>query len=82
MCLAIPGKILELYEEHGLRMGRIDYSGTRQAACLEHTPEARPGQYVMVHAGFAISLLDEEEAMKTLALFDELKELEAREGLQ
>jgi hydrogenase expression/formation protein HypC len=72
MCLAVPGKLIEITLENGLRMGRVDYSGTVGTACLEYVPEAEVGQYVIVHAGFAISVLDEEEALKTLALFDEM----------
>ncbi len=71
MCLAIPGKLLEVYEENGLRMGRLDYAGTTSTACLEYAAEAQVGQYVIVHAGFGISVLDEEEASRTLALWQE-----------
>lgn len=80
MCLAIPGKILELYEEDGLRMGRIDFAGTRHPACLEYVPQARIGEYVIVHAGFAISVLNEEEAQKSLDLWREVAEAAAAEG--
>ncbi len=81
MCLAIPGKVVEINEENGLKMGIVDYSGTRSSACLEYVPEAEIGQYVIVHAGFAISVIDEEEAQKTLALWDEIAEQNAKEGL-
>ena len=80
MCLAIPGKILALYDEHGLPMGRIDYAGTVNTACLVYVPEAQVGQYVLVHAGFALNVLDEEEARKTLALWDEMVQAAAAEG--
>jgi hydrogenase expression/formation protein HypC len=66
MCLAIPGKILEIIEENGLSMGLIDYAGTRNKACLTYTPEARVGSYVLVHAGFALQELNEEEAQASL----------------
>lgn len=66
MCLAIPGRILEIFEENGLNMGVIDYSGTRNTACLTYTPEAEVGSYVLVHAGFALQQLNEEEAMASL----------------
>jgi hydrogenase expression/formation protein HypC len=72
MCLAVPGRVLEVYEEEGLRMGRIDFSGMVNRSCLEYVPEAQVGQYVIVHAGFAISLLDEEEARKSFEAWDEL----------
>jgi hydrogenase expression/formation protein HypC len=80
MCLAIPGKVIEVYEENGLKMGRIDYAGTINTACLEYVPEIKPGQYTIVHAGFAISIIDEEEARKTYALWEELVEAAAQEG--
>ncbi|MFQ5706353.1 MAG: HypC/HybG/HupF family hydrogenase formation chaperone [bacterium] len=80
MCLAIPGKVLEIYEEKGLKMGRIDYSGTVNKACLECVPEIRPGQYAIVHAGFAISIIDEEEARKTYAVWQEIVKAAAQQG--
>jgi hydrogenase expression/formation protein HypC len=80
MCLAIPGKIVDVFDDHGLKMGKVDYSGTVNTACLEYVPEAGTGEYVLVHAGFAISILDEEEARKTLALWDEMVEAAAAEG--
>ena len=66
MCLAIPGKVLEIFEENGLQMGLIDYAGTRNNACLTYTPEIEIGNYVLVHAGFALQVLNEEEAMASL----------------
>ncbi|UCD64106.1 MAG: HypC/HybG/HupF family hydrogenase formation chaperone [Candidatus Zixiibacteriota bacterium] len=72
MCLAIPGKVIEITEENGLPMGRIDYSGTVNTACLAYVPEVKIGQYVIVHAGFALSIIDEEEARKTLDLMGEM----------
>ncbi|UCE66219.1 MAG: HypC/HybG/HupF family hydrogenase formation chaperone [Candidatus Zixiibacteriota bacterium] len=81
MCLAIPGKVIEIFGESGLKMGKIDYSGTVNTACLEYVPEAKVGEYVIVHAGFAISIIDEEEAKKTLELWDEMAEKAAGKGL-
>lgn len=80
MCLAIPGKLTETFDDHGLRMGRVDYAGASNTACLEYVPDAVPGQYLLVHAGFAISVLDEDEAQKTLALWDEMVRAAAEEG--
>lgn len=80
MCLAIPGKVLEVYAQNGLKMGRIDYAGTVNTACLEYVPEIEPGQYAIVHAGFAISIVDEEEAQKTYAVWAELVQAAAEEG--
>lgn len=67
MCLAVPGKVLETYEENGLPMARIDFSGTQNTACLSYTPEAETGSWVIVHAGFALHVLDEDEAQAALA---------------
>ena len=80
MCLAIPGKVIDVYEEHGLTMGRVDYAGTVNTACLAYVPEVEVGQYVLVHAGFALNVLDEDEAQKTLALWDEMVQAAAAEG--
>ena len=66
MCLAIPGKIVEKFEENGLPMGLIDFSGARNNACLSYTPEAEIGNYVIVHAGFALQILNEDEALASL----------------
>ena len=74
MCLAIPGKVVETYDENGIKMGKIDYSGTINTACLEYIPEIEIGQYTLVHAGFALSILDEEEAQKSLDVWKELGE--------
>lgn len=76
MCLAVPGKVTEIYDTHGLKMGKIDYGGTMQEACLEYCDEVKVGQYAIVHAGFAISILDEEEAQKSLDAWAELEEAE------
>jgi len=81
MCLAIPGKVIEIFSENGLKMGKIDYSGTVNTACLEYVPEVKAGEYIIVHAGFAISAIDEAEAKKTLELWDEMTEKAAEEGL-
>lgn len=72
MCLAVPGKIEEIYEASGLRMGRVDFGGVLKEACLEYVPEAKIGDYTIIHVGFAISLLSEEDAQETLALLGQL----------
>ncbi|MDZ7309572.1 MAG: HypC/HybG/HupF family hydrogenase formation chaperone, partial [candidate division KSB1 bacterium] len=53
MCLAIPGKVIAIYEQNGLKMGRLDYAGTVNTACLEYVPDVQIGQYALVHAGFS-----------------------------
>jgi len=76
MCLGIPGKILDIYETNGARMGRVDFSGIQKEVCLAYLPEIQVGDYTIVHVGFAITQLDEESALETLALFDEMGRLE------
>ena len=81
MCLAIPGKILEISQENNVTMGKIDYAGTINKACLAYVPEAKEGDYVIVHAGFALNIIDEAEAQKTLELWGEMAERAAEDGL-
>jgi hydrogenase expression/formation protein HypC len=73
MCLAVPGLVEEIRVEEGLHLGRVRFGGILRDAVLEHVPGARVGDYVLVHAGFAIALVDETEARRTLALFEELE---------
>ncbi|GAB4143123.1 HypC/HybG/HupF family hydrogenase formation chaperone [Thermopirellula anaerolimosa] len=73
MCLGIPGKILETFDRDGLPYGRVDFGGIRKEICLAYTPEAVPGEYVLVHVGFAISRLDEAEAEENLRLIREIE---------
>ena len=65
MCLGIPGKIVSIDSSSGLRMGRIDFGGVIREACLEAIPDGQVGDYTIVHAGFALNLLSEEEANAT-----------------
>ena len=76
MCLGIPGKITELRDGGLLRMGTVDFEGVSQEVCLAYVPEAGPGDFVLVHAGFALAQLDEEEARETLAALHRLAELQ------
>lgn len=80
MCLAMPGKLVEIFDEGGLKMGRLDYDGAVNKVCLEYVPEIALGQYALVHAGFAISILDEEEAALSLATWREFTRLREEEG--
>ncbi|WP_030681144.1 HypC/HybG/HupF family hydrogenase formation chaperone [Streptomyces sp. NRRL B-1347] len=66
MCLGIPGRVLDLYDDAGLRMATVDFGGVRREACLSYTPDAAVGSYVIVHVGFAITEVDEAEAHRTL----------------
>ena len=74
MCLGVPGKILEIYEKEGLRMAQVDFSGVQREACIEHVPEAEVGDYAIIHVGFAISLLSEEEAQESMDLLRQILE--------
>jgi hydrogenase expression/formation protein HypC len=78
MCLAIPGKILEIYDEQGLRMGKLDFGGTIRKCCLQYIPEAAVGQYALVHVGFAISTIDAEEAARTYELLAQMGDIMAQ----
>lgn len=69
MCLALPGKILSLHQEGDLPMAEVDFSGVKKSVCLAYTPQAKVGDYAIVHVGFAISLLNEEQALSTLQLY-------------
>jgi len=72
MCLGIPGKVIETYEANGLRMGKVDFGGVVKEACLEYLPDIQVGDYTIIHVGFGISQLDEEEARQTLELLREM----------
>ena len=72
MCLGVPGKIIEIHDQEGLRMCKVDFGGVVRDACIETLPEANVGDYTIIHAGFALNLLSEEEANATL---DALREL-------
>lgn len=82
MCLAIPGQVEEVFLEHNLTMAKVNFGGIRRSVCLDYTPQAKQGDYVLVHVGFAISLIDEEEAKRTLAELnaDDLDEIRAEIG--
>ena len=72
MCLGIPGKIVEIYEQNTLRMGKVDFGGVIKEACLAYVPEAQIGDYTIIHVGFALNVIDEIEAQKTLQLLIEV----------
>jgi hydrogenase expression/formation protein HypC len=80
MCLAIPGKVVDSFDKGGMRMAKVQFGGIVREACLEYVPNTKVGEYVLVHVGFAISKVDEEEARRTYELLkemDQLTELEA-----
>lgn len=76
MCLAIPGKVVEISEKEPILMGKIDFDGVIREVCLEAVPEVKLGDYVIVHAGFALNVLSEQEAQESLQAFRELDEIE------
>jgi hydrogenase expression/formation protein HypC len=80
MCLGVPGKIVEIEETDGLKMARVDFGGIFREACLEYVPEAKIGDYCVIHVGFAISLVSEEEAMETLDLLRQISNIEEELG--
>ena len=82
MCLGVPGKIIEIYTKDNLRMGRVDFGGVIREACLEYVPEVELNEYVVVHVGFAISRLSEEEAQETLQMLREIDEFDAEMGVE
>ncbi len=80
MCLAVPGRVQQIYEEGGTRMGKVDFGGVVKDVCLEFLPEIKVGNYAIVHVGFAISRVDEQSARQTLQTFEELGLLQKEFG--
>jgi hydrogenase expression/formation protein HypC len=80
MCLGVPGKILSIFTQNGLRMGKIDFGGVTRDACLEAVPDAQVGNYTIIHAGFALNVLSEDEANETLELLREITSLDEELG--
>ena len=80
MCLGIPGKIVEINEKNGLQMAKVDFGGIFREACLDYVPEAKVGEYCIIHVGFAISLVSESEAMETLDLLKQISDIEEELG--
>ncbi|MCU0706832.1 MAG: HypC/HybG/HupF family hydrogenase formation chaperone [Pirellula sp.] len=76
MCLAVPGRVESIFNDHGTRMGRVNFGGVIKEVCLAYLPDLEVGDYTIVHVGFAISKLDEDSALKTLQTFEELGLLE------
>lgn len=74
MCLGIPGKLVEVYNQDDLPMGKVEFGGILKEICLAYTPEARVGEYVIVHVGFAISRIDEAEAEEIFSYLEQIEE--------
>ena len=79
MCLAIPGKVTELYETNGMKMAKIDFGGVVKEACMEYLPEIKVGDYTIIHVGFGLSILDEKEAFETMELLKQIDAMGAGE---
>lgn len=75
MCLGIPAKVIELYETNGLKMAKVDFGGVIKEACMEYLPEVKLGDYTIIHVGFGLSILDEQEAMETMDLLKQIDSL-------
>lgn len=75
MCLAIPGKVVEAFDQGGIQMAKVQFGGIIREVCLEYLPETKVGEYVLVHVGFAISKVDEEEAHRTYQILEEMDQL-------
>ena len=80
MCLGVPGRVNEIYEANGLKMGKVDFGGVKREVCLEYVPEVQIGEYVIVHVGFAINQMSEEEAEETLDLLRQIINIEDEIG--
>lgn len=76
MCLGIPGKVVETYREDDILMGKVDFGGIAKRVCLDHVPQAKPDDYVLVHVGFALSLMDEDEARQVFTFLERMNQLE------
>jgi hydrogenase expression/formation protein HypC len=76
MCLGIPGKVVETYRENDVLMGKVVFGGISKRVCLEHVPEVKIGEYVLVHVGFALSRIDEAEAQRVFEFLDQMQQLD------
>jgi len=76
MCLGIPGKVVKTYREHDVLMGKVDFSGVSKQVCLEHVAEVQPGDYVLVHVGFALTRIDEAEARRVFEFLAQMNQLD------
>ena len=74
MCLGIPGRIISIYKKSDLMMGLMDFNGVRREVCIAYVPEAKVGDYALIHVGFALSLMNEEEALSTIDLIKNIFE--------
>jgi hydrogenase expression/formation protein HypC len=76
MCLGIPGRVTRTYREHDVLMGKVDFGGVSKQVCLDHVPDVQVGQYVLVHVGFALSMIDEQEAGRVFEFLEQMDQLD------
>ena len=81
MCLAIPGRVEEIFAEEGVRMGRVNFGGVIRRVCLDYVPDIEVGEYTIVHVGFALERIDEQSAAETLELFRQMGALNNELGI-
>lgn len=75
MCLGIPAKVIELYEANGMKMAKVDFGGAIKEACMEYLPEVKLGDYTIIHVGFGLSILNEQEAFETMEMLRQIDSL-------
>ncbi|WP_010587708.1 HypC/HybG/HupF family hydrogenase formation chaperone [Schlesneria paludicola] len=76
MCLGIPGEVIETYSEHDMLMAKVDFGGVFKRVCLQHTPEAQIGDFVIVHVGFSLQVIDADEAQRVFQFLKEMDDLQ------
>ncbi len=81
MCLAVPGRVVDIFEADGIQMGKMDFDGITKNICLAYVPDIKVGEYAIVHVGFAIEKLDEKTAIETLEMFRQMGSLEEELGM-
>ena len=79
MCLGIPGKVTKLYELNSMKMAKVDFSGVVKEACMAYLPEIKVGDYTLIHVGFGLSIIDEQEAKETMDLLNQIASFQEEE---
>ena len=79
MCLGIPGKVIELYELNSMKMAKVDFGGVVKEACMAYLPEIKVGDYTLIHVGFGLSIIDEQEAKETIDLLNQIASFQEEE---
>jgi hydrogenase expression/formation protein HypC len=80
MCLGIPGRVLETFTEDDVHMGKVAFGGVSKRVCLEHVPDVKVGEYVLVHVGFALARIDEAEAQRVFEFLESMRQLDELEA--